>query len=174
MITTNKKIHASLPWRIVPLTEANGHELCTWKYSPPYDLYNWSPWETMLQEKAEFADPQIRAEQYRAVVDENGILSGFVQFFPIVGVTRLGLGLRPDLCGKGSGIGTQFVQILVQEAQRRTPQQEIDLEVLVWNKRAIQTYERAGFTITDTYDKRTPTGIAAFHCMVYNGPSLIR
>lgn len=128
----------------------------------------------MLQDQAEFADPQIRAEQYRAVLDEDGLLSGFVQFFPIVGVTRLGLGLRPDLCGKGSGIGTQFVQLLVQEAQRRMPQQEIDLEVLVWNKRAIQTYERAGFTITDTYDKRTPTGIAAFHCMVYNGPSLIR
>ncbi|MCY9696476.1 GNAT family N-acetyltransferase [Paenibacillus alginolyticus] len=174
MITTNKKIHASLPWRVVPLTEANCHELCTWRYSPPYDLYNWSPWENMLQDQAEFADPQIRAEQYRAVLDEDGLLSGFVQFFPIVGVTRLGLGLRPDLCGKGSGIGTQFVQLLVQEAQRRMPQQEIDLEVLVWNKRAIQTYERAGFTITDTYDKRTPTGIAAFHCMVYNGPSLIR
>lgn len=128
----------------------------------------------MLREQAEFADPQIREEQYRAVVDENGILSGFVQFFPIVGVTRLGLGLRPDLCGKASGIGTQFVHLLVQEAQRRTPQQEIDLEVLVWNERAIQTYERAGFTITDTYERSTPTGLAAFHCMVYNGSSLIK
>ncbi|WP_414858759.1 GNAT family N-acetyltransferase [Paenibacillus sp. Soil724D2] len=167
-------MHESLPWRVVPLTEANCLELCTWKYSPPYDLYNWSPWETMLREQAEFADPQIREEQYRAVVDENGILSGFVQFFPIVGVTRLGLGLRPDLCGKASGIGTQFVHLLVQEAQRRTPQQEIDLEVLVWNERAIQTYERAGFTITDTYERSTPTGLAAFHCMVYNGSSLIK
>ena len=103
---------------------------------------------------------------------KNGMLSGFVQFFPIVGVTRLGLGLRPDLCGKGGGIGTQFVQLLVQEAQRRTPRQEIDLEVLVWNERAIQTYERAGFTITDTYEKWTPTGMADFHCMVYTRTEL--
>jgi ribosomal-protein-alanine N-acetyltransferase len=161
--------HASLPWRVVPLTDSWCQELCTWKYPPPYELYNWVPWETMLQEQSEFADPLIRAEQYRAVVDENGLLSGFVQFFPIVGVTRLGLGLRPDLCGKGSGIGTRFVQLLVQEAKRQAPQQEIDLEVLVWNERAIHTYQRAGFTITDTYDKWTPKGMSAFHCMVYNG-----
>lgn len=161
-------MHPNLPWRVVPLTEANGQELCNWKYPPPYELYNWPLWETMLQDQSEFADPQIRAEQYRAVVDEDGLLSGFVQFFPIVGVTRLGLGLRPDLCGKGSGIGTQFVQLLALEAQRQAPHQEIDLEVLVWNERAIRTYQRAGFTITDTYERWTPTGIADFHCMVYN------
>lgn len=124
----------------------------------------------MLQEQSEFADPQIRAEQYRAVVDENGLLSGFVQFFPIVGVTRLGLGLRPDLCGTRKGIGTQFVRLLAGEAKQQAPHQEIDLEVLVWNERAIRTYQRAGFTITDTYERWTPTGMADFHCMVYNEP----
>lgn len=162
-------VNYSLQWRIVPLTDSQCQELCTWNYLPPYDLYNWSPWETMLLEQLEFADPLIRTEQYRAVVDEEGQLSGFVQFFPLVGVTRLGLGLRPDLCGKGRGIGTQFVQLLVQEAQRRAPQQEIDLEVLVWNERAIHTYQRAGFFITDTYEKWMPTGMAPFHCMVYRG-----
>lgn len=122
----------------------------------------------MLREQTEFADPHIRAEQYRAVVDASGELSGFVQFFPIVGVTRLGLGLHPDLCGKGSGIGVQFVQLLTREALRHAHGQEIDLEVLVWNERAIRTYERAGFTITDTYEKQTPTGMSNFHCMVYD------
>ncbi|BFT75915.1 hypothetical protein PAENIP36_73570 [Paenibacillus sp. P36] len=123
----------------------------------------------MLREQTEFADPHIRAEQYRAIVDDSGVLAGFVQFFPIVGVTRLGLGLRPDLCGKGSGIGVQFVQLLTREALKHAPGQEVDLEVLVWNERAIRTYERAGFTITDTYEKQTPTGVSNFHCMVYDG-----
>ncbi|MBP1964050.1 GNAT family N-acetyltransferase [Paenibacillus aceris] len=143
-------------------------EVCTWKYPSPYELYNWPSWDIMLREQTEFADPHIRAQQYRAVVDEKGGLSGFVQFFPMLGVTRLGLGLRPDLCGKGSGIGAQFVRLLTREAVRRAPGQEIDLEVLAWNKRAIRTYERAGFTITDTYVKWTPTGTAEFHCMVYD------
>ncbi|MZQ82947.1 GNAT family N-acetyltransferase [Paenibacillus sp. 5J-6] len=125
----------------------------------------------MLQEQIEFADAHIRGEQYRAVVDASGVLSGFVQFFPIVGVTRLGLGLRPDLIGKGSGIGLQFVQLLTREAQKIAPGHEIDLEVLVWNERAIRTYERAGFTITDTYEKQTPMGMSNFHCMVYDAAS---
>jgi [ribosomal protein S18]-alanine N-acetyltransferase len=161
-------MNLSLKWRIVPLTESLGQELCSWCYTHPYDLYNWPEWETMLQEESEFADPFIRSEQYAAVLDEHNRLCGFAQFFPIVGVTRLGLGLRPDLCGKGKGLGTYLIKLLVQEAKRRAPQHEIDLEVLVWNKRAIRTYEKAGFTITDTYTRNTPTGIAEFHCMVYS------
>ncbi|OAS15550.1 acetyltransferase [Paenibacillus oryzisoli] len=183
-------------WRVVPLTETACQELCAWSYPDPYAVYNWPSWTTMLDNKSEFADSQIRDEQYRGVVDHNGILIGFVQFFPIVGVTRLGLGLRPDLCGKGygtsssegrgtvgsnngdtpvsaQGLGTQFVQLLVAEAQYRNPEQEIDLEVLVWNERAIRAYQRAGFTITDTYEKWTPTGSADFHCMVYTGPLIV-
>jgi ribosomal-protein-alanine N-acetyltransferase len=170
-------ITLTLPWRVVPLTESDCQELCTWSYPAPYAIYNWPTWATMLDNQSEFADPQIRDEQYRGVVDNNGTLTGFVQYFPIVGVTRLGLGLRPDLCGKGGvssrGLGTQFVQLLVAEAQQRAPEQEIDLEVLVWNERAIRAYQRAGFTITDTYEKWTPTGTADFHCMVYTGPTIL-
>jgi ribosomal-protein-alanine N-acetyltransferase len=164
-------------WRVVPLTESDCQELCTWSYPAPYAIYNWPSWTTMLDSQSEFADLQIRDEQYRGVVDNNDMLTGFVQYFPIVGVTRLGLGLRPDLCGKGGdssgGLGTQFVQLLVAEAQQRAPEQEIDLEVLVWNERAIRAYQRAGFTITDTYEKWTPTGTADFHCMVYTGPTIL-
>ncbi|KRF03221.1 acetyltransferase [Paenibacillus sp. Soil766] len=165
------------PWRVVPLTESASQELCTWSYPAPYAIYNWPSWATMLDNQSEFADPRIRDEQYCGVVDESGTLQGFVQFFPIVGVTRLGLGLRPDLCGKGvasrSGLGKQFVQLLIAEAQHRNAEHEIDLEVLVWNERAIRTYQRVGFTITDTYEKLTPTGPAQVHCMVYTGPSVI-
>lgn len=178
-------ITLTLPWRVVPLTASDCQELCTWSYPAPYDIYNWPTWATMLDNQSEFADPPIRDEQYRGVVDINGTLTGFVQYFPIVGVTRLGLGLRPDLCGSGGanvggirgtiggGLGTQFVQLLVAEAQQRAPEQEIDLEVLVWNERAIRTYQRAGFTITDTYEKWTPIGTADFHCMVYTGPTIL-
>ncbi|NOV02513.1 GNAT family N-acetyltransferase [Paenibacillus planticolens] len=160
--------YAGLPWQVVPLTDTHCVEVCTWKYPSPYELYNWPSWDIMLREQTEFADGDIRAEQYRAIVDEKESLCGFVQFFPMLGVTRLGLGLRPDLCGKGKGIGEQFVRLITREALRRAPGQEIDLEVLVWNERAIRTYERAGFSITDTYEKRTPTGMALFHCMVYD------
>ncbi|MEW9699284.1 GNAT family N-acetyltransferase [Paenibacillus sp. SI8] len=159
----------SMKWRLVPLTESLGQELCRWNYPQPYDIYNWPAWETMLRDDFEFANLSIRAQQYAAALDEREQLCGYAQFFPIVGVTRLGLGLRPNLCGKGKGLGVYLTELLVQEALRRAPQNEIDLEVLVWNDRAIRTYEKAGFAITDTYERNTPTGIAEFHCMVYSG-----
>ncbi|MNI33704.1 Acetyltransferase (GNAT) family protein [compost metagenome] len=159
---------STITWRIVPFTELHGRDICTWIYPTPYDLYNWPSWDYMVKEGQEFADPSLRQAQYAAAINEHGILSGYVQFFPILGVTRLGLGLRPELCGQGSGIGTTFVQLLVQEAYQRAPRNEIDLEVLTWNKRAIQTYEKAGFEITDTYERMTPNGSSLFHCMVYS------
>ncbi|TVY10820.1 GNAT family N-acetyltransferase [Paenibacillus cremeus] len=154
-------------YRLIPMTEAHGCEICTWEYPEPYSIYSWRPWEHMLAQQEEFADPDIRSAQYRAVVDDEGRLCGFAQLFPIVGVTRLGFGLRPELCGAGGG--AQFVRAIVDEALRVNPDNEIDLEVLTWNERAIRAYLRAGFEITDTYERMTPTGKGEFHCMVWKG-----
>ncbi|WJH35833.1 GNAT family N-acetyltransferase [Paenibacillus sp. CC-CFT747] len=156
---------AGVPFRLVPMEEEHAREICTWRYDPPYDLYNWKNWEEMQENGEEFADPFIRKEQYRAVLDEHGQLAGFAQFFPMVGVTRLGLGMKPQLCGSGSG--TAFVRAIAREAVRLNPGHEIDLEVLVWNERAQRAYEKAGFRRTDAYERLTPTGPADFYCMVY-------
>jgi ribosomal-protein-alanine N-acetyltransferase len=119
----------------------------------------------MLINEYEFADPIVRCEQYAAVVDGQDRLCGYAQFFPIVGVTRLGLSLRPDLVGQG--LGSELTALLVQEAKQRNPQHIIDLEVLTWNIRAQKTYRSAGFLLTDTYIRMTPNGFAMFYCMVY-------
>lgn len=73
--------------------------------------------------------------------------------------------MRPDLLGKG--MGAAFVQAIVGDASQRHPEDEIDLEVLTWNNRAIRAYQKAGFFITDTYERPTPEGMGEFHCMVY-------
>lgn len=152
-------------WRLVPMTEEHGRQICDWRYDGDYAIYNWKPWEEMEKTGEEFADPEIRAQQYCSAIDADGQLCGFAQLFPMVGVTRLGLGLRPDLCGHGWG--SRFVEMIVEAAKRRKPGDEIDLEVLTWNARAIRAYEKAGFVRTDTYVRQTPTGPAEFHCMVY-------
>ncbi|MCR8636204.1 GNAT family N-acetyltransferase [Paenibacillus radicis (ex Xue et al. 2023)] len=150
-------------FRIAPLTEAHCMDICTWSYPAPYNIYNWSPWDIMLSEQEEFADAELREQQYRAVLDEDGLMYGFAQFFPITGVTRLGLGMRPELCGRGHGV--EFVRAIAAEAKRKAPTNEIDLEVLSWNIRAFRVYEKAGFVHTDTYNKITPTGRDLFYCM---------
>lgn len=146
-----------------PLDPALAEELSRWRYEPPFDFYNWSSWEVMQQLGLEFGDADIRLRQYAAVRNADGLFVGFAQFFSLLGVIRLGLGLRPDLCGLGMGL--RFVQAIVEEALRRAPGDEIDLEVHVWNSRAIRTYEKAGFVITDTYERTAGAATVEVHCM---------
>ncbi|MHA6481438.1 GNAT family N-acetyltransferase [Paenibacillus sp. strain BS8-2] len=152
---------------IVPLELDHAAQLCDWTYSAPYERFNWPDWDAMQKDEIEFGDPVLRIQQYGAILDERHDLIGYVQFFPLGNVTRLGLGLRPDLCGMG--LGASIVRMLAEEALRRMPGNEIDLEVLIWNERAIRAYEKAGFRITDTYLLPSLTGgdPELFHCMVY-------
>lgn len=156
----------SITFHTVTMTEEHAAEITSWSYPPPYNIYGWLPWEQMQMLGIEFGDPDIRKQQYVSVLDQQQRLWGFGQLFPMHEVTRLGLGMRPDWCGQG--MGKAFVKAIVDEAIRRRPADEIDLEVLAWNERAIRAYEKSGFRMTDTYERLTPEGMALFHCMVYN------
>lgn len=157
----------STTFNVIPMQEEHGEQICSWAYDPPYNIYGFLPWEQMKALEIEFGDDRLRREQYVAVLTEHGELAGFAQYFPLEGVTRIGLGMRPERCGQGQGM--EFVAAIVQEARRRNPENEIDLEVLTWNHRAIRVYQRAGFAIHDTYERMTPEGMKLFHCMVYEG-----
>ncbi|MCR2807840.1 GNAT family N-acetyltransferase [Paenibacillus soyae] len=151
---------------MAPMTDIHAAELCEWRYDPPYDFYNWPAWEDMKKDGIEFGDPVLRYNQYASVLGPGGLLIGFAQFFPLgTSVIRLGLGLRPELCGLG--LGQLLVRAVSEEARRRSPGAEVDLEVLTWNARAIRTYEKAGFRIEDTYMRPTKDGEQECHCMVY-------
>lgn len=153
-------------FQTVPMNIRHCQDICTWSYEPPYDIYQWSSWAQMEAEAEEFGDAQIRETQYISILDaESGYLVGYAQLFPIIGVTRLGLGMRPELCGLG--IGPDFVRFIAEEAKLRRPDDIIDLEVLVWNIRAQKAYAKAGFVITDRYERPTPKGSMDFYCMVY-------
>ncbi|WP_123042753.1 GNAT family N-acetyltransferase [Cohnella candidum] len=152
-------------FQLRPMTEEDARQLCEWRYPAPYDRYGWPSWEQMVRDGREFADPEIRASQYVSAIRESGEMAAYVQFFPLDRAVRIGLGLRPDLCGAGLGLG--LVRSAVQEAKRRYPDHEIDLEVETWNRRAIKTYERAGFAVEDEYDRPSPNGIVRVLCMVW-------
>ncbi|WP_240941404.1 GNAT family N-acetyltransferase [Paenibacillus sp. HB172176] len=151
---------------ILPLQEGHAEQLCGWRYEPPYSIYNWPSWDKMKKDGIEFGDPALRAQQYSGVVDVHGRLIGYAQFFPMSGVTRLGLGLHPELCGQG--LGSRLARLAALEALRREPLDEIDLEVWTWNQRAIRSYEKAGFRITDQYERIAGDEAMDCYCMVFD------
>jgi len=151
--------------RLAPMSAAHAEAICEWRYPPPYDRFNWPSWEEVTAEGLEIGDSWIRETQYAAVLNGKDELVGYVQFFPLLNATRLGLGLRPDLCGKGGG--AVLARLAAEEALRHSPGVEVDLEVLAWNVRAIRAYEKAGFVLDDTYCRQTTSGPDLFHCMVY-------
>lgn len=146
------------------LTTENAKEICTWAYTSPYDVFNWPCWEETIKAGEALADEEKREKNFCGVFDENDDFCGFVEFILTSNGIRLSLGLKPTLCGKG--IGQKLMEIVIDEARKRTSSGEIDLEVLSWNERAFKTYLKSGFEVIDTYERKTPTGIATFHRMV--------
>lgn len=122
-----------------PMSQADAEAVAGWHYEPPYDFYDF---EADAEDLAEILDPEQRAGDYHAV-DRDGDLVGFFSF-KVHGVElEIGLGLRPDMTGRGTGL--EFVQAGLDFARAEFAPQTFWLDVATWNGRAKQVYERAGF-----------------------------
>ena len=69
---------------------------------------------------------------------------------------EIGLGLRPDLTGRG--LGLDFFRAGVEFARERFRPALIVLNVAAFNERAIAVYERAGFVRTGAPAGPSSTG----------------
>ncbi|HEY7124376.1 MAG TPA: GNAT family protein [Ktedonobacterales bacterium] len=163
------------------LSEADARMLLEWAYEGPYAVYNFQsdygpedPYDT-LEELLDQRSP------YYAVHDARGELVGFWGFgtsaevtgerLPAVfredGSLTVGLGLRPDLTGKGLGLA--FVRAGLEFARKQFAPSGFRLFVLPWNERAMKVYERAGFRRVGTVMQKTLEGERPFVEMVREG-----
>ncbi|RKP44103.1 GNAT family N-acetyltransferase [Cohnella endophytica] len=151
---------------LTPMTEQDGQAICDWRYPPPYELFKWPTWAWMVENDREFADPDLRREQFLSTrIRNTGELVGYVQLFPMDRTLRIGMGLHPEYCDRG--LGTILTKLVVEEAQRRRPEAEVDLEVEQWNTRAIRVYEKSGFAKTDSYTRKATHGTVSLFVMVW-------
>jgi ribosomal-protein-alanine N-acetyltransferase len=125
--------------RVEPLTDRHALEIATWRYEFPYEWYDTSADPRRVEL---FADPAQRTHLC-AVVDDDGELVGFFNFVPEGREVRIGLGMRPDLTGRG--FAQPFIRAGLGYARREWQPRTFRLWVASWNERALRAYRRAGF-----------------------------
>jgi RimJ/RimL family protein N-acetyltransferase len=125
--------------RVEPWTAAYARDVETWHYEPPYDFYDLA---SHPGDAAEMRAP-ARREHYRAVLGADGRLEAFWYFKARDAVVEVGIGLRPDLTGRG--LGESFMCAQLEHARGQWQPETFRLFVAAWNERAIRLYERLGF-----------------------------
>ena len=147
-----------------PMDEAGAHAIQAWHYEGQYSVYNWGDDDGGI---AELLD---RRSPHYAVWDDKGEPIGFFGFGSSAQVwdggephlysenntITVGLGMRPDLTGKGLGLA--FVNAGLAFAKEQFKPDYFRLFVLTFNERAIKVYERAGFQRVGIYVQHTEQG----------------
>ena len=144
--------------------EADANEIATWRYEPPYDVYDLTEDPSLDSEMRETG--RSGATWFAADDAATGTLAGFLELVAseseTEGGTRVevevgvGLGLRPELTGKGFGL--PFVEAALAFSRERWQPSTFALDVFPWNERAIRCYERAGFERGEVYVRTFPDG----------------
>lgn len=88
---------------------------------------------------------------------------GVFTFIQRGGSIEIGLAMRPDLTGRGSGLS--FVEAGLAFARDRYAPTRFTLDVATFNKRAQRVYERAGFRPLETFTRRFKGGPCEFLAM---------
>lgn len=139
------------------MNEEFAKQICSWKYEGEYEIYNTVSFEEMKSKKISLLNPE-RINNYICFIDEEN--KEVVAYINIMKKENenifLGIGLKPNLCGKG--MGKEFLQVGIKKALERYPKHKIVLQVRSWNKRAINCYLNAGFRITKKEEMLDYTG----------------
>ena len=127
-----------------PMNDEEARAVVSWRYEAPYDFYDMANDPEGLEE---LLGPPERREGYYAVRSD-GELVGFFCFgaggqlpsfdYADDGSLDIGLGLRPDLTGKG--LGLEFLLAGLEFWRRYFAPGSFRLAVATLNERAIQVY----------------------------------
>ena len=139
--------------RAVHMTLDIARRIAAWRYDPPCDMYDMGGSGDLTE---------LLNGQYAAIADDTGEVIGFCCFGTSAQVSAghsagayenlsqitvdAGLGMRPDLTGRG--FGGAFLAFVLQVLEVRHQGVAARLTVAAFNHRAIRLYERFGFRRT--------------------------
>lgn len=128
-----------------------------WHYTPPYDFYDM---EADEEDLAMFIDAEKRGESHFSLHAS----SKLVGFFSVgeenekTGV--LGLGMHPDMTGKGES--KHFLQSILAYIKAHYDYDTLSLSVATFNARAIKAYKNVGFKKKSTFMQTTNGDVFEF------------
>ncbi len=140
-----------------PIERPDAEEISRWRYPEPYATYDGNSSSVLG-----LLDPRYN---YHVVTDADGDLVGYFCFGADATVPAgrrlglygddaldVGLGMRPDLTGRG--LGPDFVSAGLRFAKQRFSPPAFRLTVAAFNRRAIKVYETAGFEVVRSFGDR--------------------
>jgi len=141
------------------LTQANADQIARkWHYSGQYSFYDM---ENDPEDFEEIITLRLRANKYYQILDDKDELVGYFCLERLSEEkVEVGLGLRPDLTGRG--LGLNFVKEIETFIQNNFNYKLIILSVASFNKRAIKVYQRAGFKIESSKLQKSNDGVYEF------------
>ena len=142
----------AVSYRFVPLRWRDVAAVARWRYPSPYAFYDGSLREMLAVRLAQAALRLLGRTIYYAVLGPRDELMGIFSFVPRGAVVEIGLGMRPDLTGRGAG--REFLEAGLAFARERFAPAGFRLDVARFNQRAIRVYERAGFAATRSFERR--------------------
>lgn len=137
---------------------AAAREILTWEYDPPYDIYNLTS-SSQRRTLDSFLDS---ANRYFRIERGGGELIGFCCFGPEARVPGgeyspdqldIGLGLRPDLTGRG--LGPVIIGRVCEFARQRFGALEFRVTIASFNQRARRAWEKSGFEFSGEFNRST-------------------
>lgn len=146
-----------------PLTAEHVEEILTWRYEPPYDLYDMSngpPNAIVLAEAIDyFLQP---AYHFQAMIRQpEGVLVGFCSFGEDGRVSGgdyhtdavdIGMGVHPDYTGRG--LGAMFAGAAIEHALAHFAPQRLRVTIAEFNRRAQKVWQRHGFVPVQRFEAR--------------------
>ena len=132
-------------YRVRELTEDDLADIEGWRYEGAWSVYD----------SDGRLDPELG---YWAVEGDDGRLAGFgclgedarvPGLACAEGVVDVGVGMRPDLVGRGSGV--RFASAFLDFAAGRVTAHRFRVVVKDWNGRSLRLVERLGFAATGTH-----------------------
>lgn len=137
------------------LDENSAQTILNWQYEVPYDIYNLASFDDLEGTLRYLLDLQ---NGFYGIYNQDGNLEGFCSFGLDGQVSGgdystaaldIGLGIRPDLTGRGRGI--KYISAVIDFAYQTYAPDHLRVTIAAFNRRAQRVWEKAGFEVVQKF-----------------------